>query len=465
MRNWLALFFSIALTFSSAGTAAASAAPSDRYKVDLLLVVPHSDDELMLGGYLARLSLDEHKRIAVVFITDGDAGGNNDGTQSGPALGLIRQIEARRGLAAMGIDMVWFLGHADTPGQNPLRSLDHWGHGQTLEQIVRIVRVTQPDVIVTWLPQSVAGENHGDHQASGIVATEAFDSAGDPLQFPAQLSPVQDMSSLGNLTEGLQPWQPKKLYFMSDAFEVFSPYWHDPAEMPRHRRNIGDGNGPVYEVTAVSPSRGKTYAELWAEAQALYPSQDGPLGRQALQHKNFADFSHPVRLIFGKSVVGGSVTGDVFEGVTSTAAAWRPLKREETQQTPVFSIGDPWRYLATFWQAHNLEQLHAMIPEPELAVDFSQTFAVPLQVCNHTNKPAIFRILPTLPTGWTGMTTAADYTVPDGKCASLPARLGAPARGKKQWQQLKWTASASGHTLGTVSMWIYLGQTGGLPLQ
>ena len=32
------------------------------------------------------------------------------------------------------------------------------------------------------------GENHGDHQAAGVLATEAFDVAGDPSVFPAQLA-------------------------------------------------------------------------------------------------------------------------------------------------------------------------------------------------------------------------------------------------------------------------------------
>ena len=38
--------------------------PDDRYKADLLLIVAHPDDDVVIGGYLARVALDEHKRVA-----------------------------------------------------------------------------------------------------------------------------------------------------------------------------------------------------------------------------------------------------------------------------------------------------------------------------------------------------------------------------------------------------------------
>jgi hypothetical protein len=43
-------------------------------------------------------------------------------------------------------------------------------------------------------------DGHGHHQASAILTKEAFRAAADPNRFPEQIK------------EGLQPWQPKKLY-------------------------------------------------------------------------------------------------------------------------------------------------------------------------------------------------------------------------------------------------------------
>src|SRR5689334_24151869 len=91
-------------------------APDDRYKADILVVVAHPDDETMVTGYLARAILDLHKRVAVVFGTRGDGGGNAIGNEQAAALGAEREIEGRRALATLGVFNVWFLGGPDTPG-------------------------------------------------------------------------------------------------------------------------------------------------------------------------------------------------------------------------------------------------------------------------------------------------------------------------------------------------------------
>src|SRR5262249_32659456 len=43
-------------------------------------------------------------------------------------------------------------------------------------------------------------DGHGHHQASSLLAREAYKAAADPQRFPEQMK------------EGLQPWQVKKLY-------------------------------------------------------------------------------------------------------------------------------------------------------------------------------------------------------------------------------------------------------------
>jgi hypothetical protein len=72
---------------------------------------------------------------------------------------------------------------------------------------------------------------------------------------------------MANLTEGLLPWQPKKLYFMTDAFENWGPHWHDPQTLSPYRKTIVDHTGPVYETSTISPVRHKSYAEITAEQQ------------------------------------------------------------------------------------------------------------------------------------------------------------------------------------------------------
>ncbi|MDR3774303.1 MAG: PIG-L family deacetylase [Terracidiphilus sp.] len=440
--------------------------PDDRYKADLLLIVAHPDDDVMVGGYLARLVLDQHKRVAVIYTTSGDGGGNAVGNEAGPALGQVRILEARHALGSLGIENVWFLGFHDTPGQNPLRSLDHWNHGLALDEIVRLVRLTRPPVILTWLPCSVAGENHGDHQASGILATEAFDAAADPTRFPEQISPPRDRTGMNNLTEGLLPWQPQKLYFFSDAFEVFSPYWHDPAVLPTFRKSLIDGAGPSYDTTTVSPSRHVSYAQLEAGQQAFYSTQEGALGDQAIATKNFKDFEYPIPLILGKTIVPASATGDVFEGVSPSPVRFAPAQGFGLHPDPPdslrFRIGDPWSFYTQFWFAHNLQQLVGAMPEPELGAGFGDKLSIPIQACNDLSDPVEFAVTSALPAGWTDQTPFTRYPVRPGECYPILAQVSSPASGGKGWRQLTWTATA-GQRRMTAQLRVYMGGSGGLP--
>src|SRR5438128_4589696 len=189
--------------------------PDERYKVDILVVVAHPDDEGAVTPYLARAIYDQHKTVAVVFGTRVGSGGNDYRREHGPAMAEVREIEARQACAKLGIDKVWFLGGKDTASQNVLNSLANWGHGESLEELVRIVRLTRPEIIITWLPGIFIGENHGDHQAAGVLATEAFDLADDRVAFPAQLAGAS--KRLEPYLENLTPWQPKKIYYFSDA--------------------------------------------------------------------------------------------------------------------------------------------------------------------------------------------------------------------------------------------------------
>jgi LmbE family N-acetylglucosaminyl deacetylase len=461
-----AFFLGLSLISSTAAQQAPPLlAPDARYKADALLIVAHPDDDVVIGGYLARLAIDEHKRVAVIYCTRGDGGGNSVGNEAGVALGQIREIEARRALASFGIENVWFLNGHDTPGQNVLRSLDHWNHGLMLDEIVRLVRITRPEVILTWLPHPVVGENHEDHQAAGVLAVEAFDSAGDPTRFPEQVSPPRDRTGMANLTEGLLPWQPKKIYFFTDAFEDFGPYWHDSADLPSFRKNIVDGTGPTYEATTISPARHKSYAQLTAEQQVFYQTQEGAIGDKAVKMGNFADFEYPVHLIFGKSLVGGSVTGDVFEGVRPDPIPFArvPGFEPEKQSGLSFEVGDPWRFYSLFWKAHNLDKLATLMPAPEMSAELGSDLIADLLACNHTPQAAEIAIASTLPPGWKDRTGLTRYSVQPGECYPIQAKIAAPATGKTGWQPLTWTATAGSNPIGTLTVNVLVGKSGGLP--
>src|ERR1700682_2991314 len=87
-----------------------------RFKVDILVIAPHPDDESTIAGYLAKAVLDEHQRVAVVVTTRGDAGQNLVGYEQARALAEIREIETRQALASIGTIM-FFSCARRTPGR------------------------------------------------------------------------------------------------------------------------------------------------------------------------------------------------------------------------------------------------------------------------------------------------------------------------------------------------------------
>lgn len=380
----ISAFFCLSLL--AAGQEAQNSPPDNRFKADLLIVVAHPDDESEIGGYLARAILDEHKRVAVVYGTRGSHGGNVVGQEQAAALGTIREIEARRAWQRWGVSNVWFLNGIDTPGQNVLGSLEAWNHGDSLERLVRLVRLIRPAVIATWMPIYSAGENHGDHQAAGVLATEAFDMAGDPTSFPEQVTPPRDRYDIGNFTEGLRPWQAQKLYYFSDATDT----------------HFMDGKGPRYAVADISPSQKLSYARIAAEscAEHLTQSDSGMMAKKGLQSGDLGYLSNPVKFVLGKSYVAGSVTGDVFEGVRSGPIRFHKAPGFVPQETTAVTVefGGPWRFYREFWQAHGLERLAGLVL-PEVAVNFDTFLTVPVVIENPTDQTLPVNILVDLPEG------------------------------------------------------------------
>src|ERR1022692_2653251 len=109
--------------------------PDERYKVDILEVVGHPDDDIEVAAYVAKLIEQQHKRVAVVYLTRGNSGANAVGMEQANALADVREMEARRSLASYGVTDAWFLHGSDTPGADVLHSLEQWGHGAALDEI------------------------------------------------------------------------------------------------------------------------------------------------------------------------------------------------------------------------------------------------------------------------------------------------------------------------------------------
>jgi LmbE family N-acetylglucosaminyl deacetylase len=429
--------------------------PDDRFKADILVIAPHPDDESTIAGYLAKAVLDEHRRVAVVLTTRGDAGQNLVGREQARTLAEIREIETREALGSIGIDKVWFLRAPDTFGQDVadvLRSLETSNHGSSLGEAVRFIRLTRPDVIITMLPATVVGENHEDHQASAVIATEAFDLAGDPTWFPEQIGSPEDRLWYGNLMEGLRAWQPKKLYYYTDASHL----------------DFVKGKGPEYSMTEVSPTQRVSYARLAAKELSFHRTQYGDAPAQALATNNLRDFEQPLPFALAKSLVGGAVTGDIMEGVHSGAIPFAPVRgyRAPPNAAPLsLELGGGWAFYRRFYGAHNLDTMSALLA-PEIGVGGGQHFSIFLLLHNATDNPATVQVRSTLPPGWTVDSTSEQHAHPWPASAFVVAghddtpvrlRLVAPRLTKSEWQTLSWSANADGRETAPVTLKVYVG--------
>ena len=441
--------------------AAISPPPDERFKADILVIVGHPDDESLIAGYLARAVLDEHKRVAVVFATRGDAGQNLVGYEQGRALAETRETEAREALGSIGIYHAWFLRAPDTPYPDVpdvLRSLESWNHGNVLGEMVRFIRLTRPEVVITMLPDIVVGENHEDHPASGVIATEAFDIAGDPTWFPEQAAAPEDRLWYSNLMEGLHTWQPEKLYYFTDASHL----------------DFVKGQGPEYSMTATSPSQHLSYGRLAAKETSFHKTQYDGDPAAALAADDMSYYEQPLTLILGKSLVGGSVAGDIFQGIVSDPIPFRPVRGY--RQSPTLNqgrtgevsieLGGGWAFYKQFWTSHNLDSLPRLLA-PELGVGSGQNFPVPLLLHNNTNKAVTFALRAQLPPGWSLDSNSAQYAHhPLPENAFLVAahdyfpvriRLVAPQVGKPVWQEITWSAEADGRSAGSATLKVYVG--------
>ncbi len=445
------LFAALACSVISAQVAPPSPGPDERYKADILLVVAHPDDETEITGYLARAIYEEHKRVAVIFGTRGNSGGDAMSLAQAAALSEEREIEARKALAFFGVMNVWFLDGSDTPGQDVLRSLETWNHGAALWKAVRIMRLTRPTVVTTWMPEYVAGENHGDHQAAGVIATEAFDLAGDATFFPEQVAAPRDRVNIGNLTEGLQPWQPQKLYFFSDATD----------------QDFMKGKGPEYSTLDQSP-KGKPYYELAAEEMAYHLTQGdtGQFAKQALAKGDFTYFKTPVRLLLGKSLVKTTVTGDAFEGTTSDSMAYvaPPGFHPEKKEGSYIELGGPFAFYESFWRTHKLSSLEDLLPaQVEMAA--GSILHIPLVIHSATGETVSLKLK--LPEGWRQSFHSYDhfdqYPVGAGNDYPVTINLQTSSEPTKGFEEVTIKTVVSGQSIGSVTMHVRLTKDSGLP--
>ena len=164
----------------------------------LMQVVAHPDDED--GGMLTLEARGRGVSTLLMTLNRGEGGQNKIGSNLSDVLGVLRTEELLAADQYYGVQerfsRVADFGFSKSADE----TFQKWGgHDIALADIVRVIRTFRPDVLAPRF-SGTDRDGHGHHQASAILAKEAFRAAADPKRFPEQIA------------EGLKPWQAKKFY-------------------------------------------------------------------------------------------------------------------------------------------------------------------------------------------------------------------------------------------------------------
>ena len=196
-----------------------------------MMATAHPDDEN--NALLVMLNRGRGYRTALATATRGNGGQNEIGPELFEALGVLRteelaaihRFDGAEQYFARAVDFGFSFSIEET--------FEKWGRNEILGDYVRLIRTIRPDVITGLTPTGSGGGQH--HQASAVLAHEAFKAAGDATKFPEQVS------------AGLRPWQPRKFY--------------------------SSGQGLAIDLNVSDRLLGKSYAELGAEARSMHKCQ------------------------------------------------------------------------------------------------------------------------------------------------------------------------------------------------
>jgi len=202
----------------------------------IMCLAAHPDDEIGNDTTLTYYRKKHGVRTVILYATRGEGGQNEIGPELYAELGVIRAHENQAAASVYGAE-VYDLNKRDFGySKSAEEAFKFWGHENSLERLVSVIREVRPDVIIT---NHGTKRGHGHHRAVGTMILEAFDAAADAGKFPEQIK------------DGLAPWQVKRLFLSSGK------------ENADVSINVGEYDQP----------RGYSYAQIAGEGFKMHKSQ------------------------------------------------------------------------------------------------------------------------------------------------------------------------------------------------
>jgi LmbE family N-acetylglucosaminyl deacetylase len=278
-------------------------------RASLLMIVAHPDDED--GGMLTYESRGMGVRTGMMTLTRGEGGQNVMTGDFNDALGLMRTQELLKEDEYDGVDQM-FGTVADFGFSKTMEeALANWGYDRVLCDAVRAVRVYKPMVITSVFIGGVT-DGHGQHQVSGRLAQEVFNAAGDASVCADQIT-----------KEGLQPWQPLKVYERVPSYSISDKGIYDyatgqyaPAKFYNYITKTWSTETPTTDVVipegTYAPLLGMSYLQWsrigWGQQLSQY-------GGSALPAAGEADAGYH---LYGSKVSATGEEKSFFDGIDTS---------------------------------------------------------------------------------------------------------------------------------------------------
>jgi LmbE family N-acetylglucosaminyl deacetylase len=299
----------------------------------LMQVDAHPDDED--GGMLTLEARGKGVSTLLMTLNRGEGGQNELGSNLFDVLGVVRTLEVLAADRYYGVEQrfsrVADFGYSKTPEE----TFQKWqGHDIALADIVRVVRTFRPDVLIARF-SGTERDGHGHHQASAILTKEAFRAAADPKRFPEQLA------------EGLQPWQPKKLYIGNVC-----GFGASTCDAANYTVKLNTGKE--------DPLLGESYVQFAIEGLRHQRSQ--ALGGVSIPKGDRFAYYKLVDSVVESPKDKDGHEQDFFDGIDTTLVGLASRLGDEEKKAP--------------WLGERLSEIQQRIGEPEKNGDVGSTIAI-----------------------------------------------------------------------------------------
>ena len=252
----------------------------------VLYVAAHPDDENT--RLISYFSNQLHARTAYLSLTRGDGGQNLIGHEIRALLGVIRTNELLQARLKDGGEQFFTRAKDFGYSKNPEETLQIWNEKDILNDMVKVIRDFQPDIIINRFNVNSAGQTHGHHTSSAILSTKAFDLA------------ANSNYKLNNS----QPWKSNRLFFNTSWWFYGSKENFKKADKSKM---LSVDTGIFY------PSSGLSNSEIASLSRSMHKSQGfGNTGSRGIQKEY-------IELIKGDK----PLNNNIFDGIDTT---WNRVK-------------------------------------------------------------------------------------------------------------------------------------------